>query len=218
MIPPDFINFFIVSAGAGATLVGLIFVAVSIAPEHIVMAHAPIERRAMAASSFSALLNGFIISLGALIPHINLGYFILVMSITGGMNSLFLGWSLLKHRQSWLNLLRRTYLILASFIIYGYEFYYGLAILFAPNKTGAIYILAILLIIIYAVGLQRAWQLLGARRFGLSGWLSPLRDIDETMPLTREQSHSEGDALNVKILPEPYTDDKAHGERQKRES
>jgi hypothetical protein len=60
MVPPEFISFFSVSAAAGATLVGLIFVAVSIAPEHIVMDSAPVERQVVAASSFTALFNGFI--------------------------------------------------------------------------------------------------------------------------------------------------------------
>ena len=68
MVPETFNNFFLASAGIGATLVGLIFVAVSIAPEHNVQANAPIERQAMAASSFTALLNAFFISFGALIP------------------------------------------------------------------------------------------------------------------------------------------------------
>jgi hypothetical protein len=59
MVPAEFNNFFVASASAGAALVGLLFVAVSIAPEHIVMANAPIERRAMSSSSFTALLNAF---------------------------------------------------------------------------------------------------------------------------------------------------------------
>jgi hypothetical protein len=33
MVPPEFANFFIASASAGAALVGLLFVAVSLAPE-----------------------------------------------------------------------------------------------------------------------------------------------------------------------------------------
>ncbi len=44
MVPPEFTNLFIASASAGAALVGLLFVAVSIAPEHIFMANAPVEQ------------------------------------------------------------------------------------------------------------------------------------------------------------------------------
>ncbi len=73
MVPPEFANFFIASASAGAALVGLLFVAVSIAPEQMVTRRAPVERQAVAGSAFTALINAFFISLVALIPHFNFG-------------------------------------------------------------------------------------------------------------------------------------------------
>jgi hypothetical protein len=190
MVPQALINFFLASAGIGATLVGLIFVAVSIAPEHIVQANAPIERQAMAASSFTALSNAFFISLGALIPG-NLGFMTLIMSAFGLSNSSILAWNLLKDRESWQNVVRRMVLILISFIIYGYEFYYGILIIRIPANVGNSYTLAGLLLGVYAVGLTRAWQLLGARRFGLSSWLSPLQELNQTTPIkTREENRT----------------------------
>jgi hypothetical protein len=180
MVPPQFTNFFIASASGGAALVGLLFVAVSIAPERIVMANAPIERRAMAASSFTALLNAFFISLGALIPG-SVSIILLIMSTGGLTNSLFLTWNLLKERQSWQNILRRIILILASFIIYGFELYYAIRLLYEPNNFGIIYSLTGLLLAVYGIGLTRAWQLLGARRYGLLRWLNPL--TEETEPI-----------------------------------
>ncbi len=188
MVPEAFNNFFLASAGIGATLVGLIFVAVSIAPEHIVQANAPIERRAMAASSFSALLNAFFISFGALIPGI-IGPLTLVMSALGLTTSLLLSWNLLKERERWQNLVRRVFLILVSFIVYGFEFYCAILIVKEPNYVGNFYLLAGLLLGVYLIGLTRAWQLLGARRYGLGGWLSPLRELDETKPIrTQDES------------------------------
>ena len=89
MVPSTFNNFFVASAGAGGALVGLIFVAVSIAPEHIVQASAPVERQAVAASSFTALVNAFFISLGALIPF-NPSLIVLMLSTLGFLNSLYL--------------------------------------------------------------------------------------------------------------------------------
>ena len=68
MVPPEFANFFIAGASAGAALVGLLFVAVSIAPERMVTRRAPIERQAVAGSAFTALINAFLLSLAALIP------------------------------------------------------------------------------------------------------------------------------------------------------
>ena len=182
MVPPQFTNFFIASASAGAALVGLLFVAVSIAPERIVMANAPVERRAMAASSFTALLNAFFISLGALIPE-NVGFLILLMSASGLVNSLFLAWNLLKERQSWQgwqNVLRRLFLILASFVIYGWELYVAIGLLYEPHNLGSFYTLTGLLLSVYGIGLVRAWQLLGARRYGLMRWLNPLTEMTGT--------------------------------------
>jgi len=188
MVPPQFTNFFLASSGAAAALVGLLFVAISVAPEHIVQANAPIERQAMAASSFTALLNAFFISLGALIP-LNIGTLTLIMSVIGIINSSVLAWNLLKKRGRWQNVVRRVYLILVSFIIYGYELYYAILIILEPNNVGNIYMLAGLLLGVYGIGLTRAWQLLGARRYGLGGWLSPLRELDETMPVrTQDES------------------------------
>ena len=43
MVPAIFTNFFIASAGAGGALIGLLFVAVSIAPENTIMEGAPVE-------------------------------------------------------------------------------------------------------------------------------------------------------------------------------
>src|SRR6266480_3028164 len=196
MVPEAFNNFFLASAGIGATLVGLIFVAVSIAPEHIVQANAPIERRAMAASAFTALLNAFFISFGALIPGI-IGSLTLVMSALGLTTSSLLAWNLLKERERWQNVLRRVFLILVSFIIYGFEFYYAILIIQEPNNVGNFYVLAALLLVVYGIGLTRAWQLLGARRYGLGGWLSPLRELDETMPIrAQEESKMPGKAAH----------------------
>jgi len=186
MVPPQFANFFIASASAGAALVGLLFVAVSIAPERIVMANAPVERRAMAASSFTALLNAFFISLGALIPW-NVGLLILIMSVFGLSNSIFLAWNLLKERQSWQNVLRRIVLVLASFVIYGYELYLAILLLYEPHNLGSFYTLTGLLFTVYGIGLVRAWQLLGARRYGLLRWLDPLIELNGTMSITKDE-------------------------------
>src|SRR5258708_30910961 len=54
MVPEAFHDYFIASTGAGAALVGLLFVAVSIAPERTVMRSAPAERRAVALSAYTA--------------------------------------------------------------------------------------------------------------------------------------------------------------------
>jgi hypothetical protein len=178
MVPADFANYFLASAGAGGALVGLLFVAVSIAPERTVMETAPLDRQAVSVGAFMALLNAFFISLAALIPGSNLGWVTLVMSLVSLLNTLSLGWTLLRQRFTPQQLLRRAFMIAVSLTLYGFELYYAMQLLQFPSQPDPIFILAGLLVGVYGLGLLRAWELLGARRYGLLGWLNPLRDTD----------------------------------------
>ncbi len=177
MIPPSFIVFFSTSAAAGAALVGLLFVAVSIAPHETVKSSAPIERQATSSSAFTALINAFFISLGALIPGSNIGILTLIMGMLALLNTLSLAWHLLKKWPAWRTLLQRGLLVAAGLIIYGYEIYFAISLLVAPMDVGPLYGLTGLLLGVYGLGIVRAWQLFGARRFSiLGGWMSLLHE------------------------------------------
>lgn len=186
MVPPELSNYFLATAGAGAALIGLLFVAVSIAPEQIATRRAPLERQAVAASTFTALVNAFFISLGGLFPG-SLGWMALLMGSLGLLNSLTLGGHLLRHPKNWQNFLRRVFLILVSLAIYGDEFYYALRLTITSSAVDSAYALAGLLLAVYGVGLIRAWELLGVNRFGLLSRLNPLYDVNESMPLSDER-------------------------------
>jgi hypothetical protein len=93
MVPAAFHDYFVASTGAGAALVGLLFVAVSIAPERTVMSGAPVERQAVATSAYTALLNAFFLSLVALLPQTNLEWAALALSMIGLANHFILGTS-----------------------------------------------------------------------------------------------------------------------------
>jgi hypothetical protein len=96
MVPPAYLSFFITAASAGGALIGLLFVAVSIAPHRTVQASAPVVSRVMASSTFTALLNAFFISLGAVLPHLNIGVITLIVSLIGVTNSMSHGWLMLR--------------------------------------------------------------------------------------------------------------------------
>jgi hypothetical protein len=69
-------------------------------------------------------------------------------------------------------------LVVAGVLLYGYELYEAILLLRFPNDSGAIFTLAPLLIGIYALGMARAWHLLGGRSYRLNDWLSPLHDAE----------------------------------------
>src|SRR6266699_3360279 len=183
VVPPEFANFFI--ASAGAALVGLLFVAVSIAPEQMVTRRAPVERQAVAGGAFTALINAFFISLVALIPHINFGLVIVPFSCLCLLTSLIQAWHLLRLRKGWQSFVRRAFMVFLSVALYGLELVNGLQLITTPSQVGIVYGLVSCLIGAFAVGLIRAWELLGAHRYGLLGWLSPLRDLNDSESFAR---------------------------------
>src|SRR4029079_4481800 len=96
MIPTEFANFFLATAGAGAALIGLLCVAISINPERTFGREARSGRQQVASGAFTALVNAFFISTGALIPHTQVAYLTLIMGGIGLLNSLRLGRELLS--------------------------------------------------------------------------------------------------------------------------
>ncbi|HEX7973768.1 MAG TPA: hypothetical protein VF498_05110 [Anaerolineales bacterium] len=172
MIPPDYSIYFMTMAAVGATLFGLIFVAVSITPESVIASSAPLERQAKAITAYVALLNPLIISLFALVPHQQIGIVVISMSSIGLLDSLALIMTLLQKAENPGAMIRRSLFILASFILYGYETYFAVLLLHSPTDGFALYALADLLIIISAFGVIRAWELVGIRQFHLLDWLS----------------------------------------------
>src|SRR5215831_16304638 len=73
VVPATFGNFFVASAGAGAALAGLLFLAVTAGAIKSVGYGAPVERRSVSSSAFLGLINAFFISMAGLIPDTNLG-------------------------------------------------------------------------------------------------------------------------------------------------
>jgi hypothetical protein len=186
LVPQAFAGFFVGSMSASAALVGLLFVAVSIKPERITARGAPPEPQAVAASAFTALTNAFFFSLAGAVPELNLGSVALWASLASLAQTLNLGRRLWRGRPGPRPLMRRLALVLVSVIIYGLQLRYALQLLSAPRQVGALYGLVYLLFAVYAVGLGRSWELLGARREGPLAWLSPLQDVEEAAPSATE--------------------------------
>jgi hypothetical protein len=167
VVPAEYQTFFLASSGASAALIGLLFVGVSIAPERVFGSEADPRRQAQAVSAFSALANVFFISMASLIPSIVLG---IVVSVIGGVSALQLLGLLLRVRPAGGNVIeaaRGVILFVASAAIYGTEIYLGLVLWSKPSESSALAGLLEVILGAYAIGLGRAWQLLGAPRIGL---------------------------------------------------
>ncbi len=179
MIPAEYANFFTTMAAVGATLFGLIFVAISIAPESFASEHAPLERQAKATTAYIALLNPLLIALFALVPHQQIGVVVLGASGLGLVNTLGMTLALFLNSKQRGARLRRSLFIAASFTLYGYEAYFGVRLWQVQGDPFALFALSDLMIVIYAFGIIRAWELIGIRQFRLRGWLQTLRGKKE---------------------------------------
>jgi hypothetical protein len=174
MVPLAYFPFFAASTGAGAALIGLLFVAISIAPEHMVAETAPVERQTRATSAFTALFNAFFVSLVALMPNTNVGGVGVTMGAIGLINSVGIAMQLARRQRGWRALTRGAFLLAASFVLYGMQTYVSISLLRDYRSVGAVEFLAFLMIVAYGIGLSRAWELLGARRYGFSSLIGLL--------------------------------------------
>ena len=182
MVPAQFESFFVTSATVSSALIGLLFVSISITPERIFGPNAEATRQAQALSAFSALTNIFFISMAALIPEIRIGAVVAIIAVPSTLQTL--GLLVLIPRWRAEKVVRRgALLLLVSALIYGYEFAIGIRLWTVPSDTGALSGLLEVMLGAYAIGLGRAWELLGAPRLGWFGALTMvIRRVRERKP------------------------------------
>ncbi|MGH2487080.1 MAG: hypothetical protein ACRDHE_13810 [Ktedonobacterales bacterium] len=189
MISSQFANYFLASAGAGAALIGLLFVAISVRPEHTLGGGAHPVRRGVASGAFTALTNAFFVSMFALIPQTNVGVVALIVGVVDVIITLRLGRATLLDRRRargkkgrWGALSRYAVTLVGSVTLYAFEAFTGMELLLHPHAGGTIIGLAEILLGVYAVGLARSWELLGGPSSGISRWLNPLQDLEDATP------------------------------------
>jgi hypothetical protein len=160
MVPAAYTSFLVASTQASAALIGLLFVSISLAPERVFGSKAEATRQALALSSFTALANVFFISFGSLIPMLPLGLLIIPGGIAASQTLFLL--QLIPTWRRERTLLRGVFLFAVSAVIYGYEIAIGIQLWHSPANTASLSGLLGLLLGAYAIGLARAWELLGA--------------------------------------------------------
>ncbi len=170
VVPTDFQPFFSASVAASAALIGLLFVSVSIAPQRVFGTEAEAVRQAQALSAFSALANVFFISMASLIPSVIIGLVVMIIAIPASVQTLALLLLLPKWRAARITG-RGLLLFGASAVIYGYEFAIGVQLWRTPSDSGLLINLLFLILGAYAIGLGRAWELLGAPHSGFFSYV-----------------------------------------------
>ena len=197
MVAESFETFFLATAGAGGAFVGLLFIAISIAPQRTFQptAMASLQQQRLAEATLLTLFNGFVVSCVALVPGLNVGWISLVLGVAGALIAAELvGFLARSHRHvspgrsPWLHRLRVVSLSVFATALYAVEALLGLRLILRPQDGDALRWLAEVVIVIYVLGIVRAWTFLGNPRHGWSGWLNPWQDLE----LETEAAHETG--------------------------
>jgi hypothetical protein len=153
VVPSDYAGYFAGSATAAGTLIGLLFVSVSLRTESIFGADATSAGRALAGSSFTSLVNAFFVAVVALIPGTNIGYTAAIVATSGTVATLRLDRHLPGRRA-------RLYRMSVSLLTFLAELVLGILLIIRPHDSGLVGDLSYVLIALFGGALNRAWALL----------------------------------------------------------
>jgi hypothetical protein len=161
--------FFMGSAGVAGALIGLLFVAVSVAPENATGADTSEIRGIRASAALTAFTNALTVSLFGLVPGTTfVGLAAAILAIVG---LLFVTGALFEVATAWrtgrVRLWELVFLVglVAVFVI---QLIAGLDLHGHPSDTGDLQTICDLVISCFLIGIARAWELVGGPEINLS--------------------------------------------------
>ena len=176
----SYTQFFSGTATVAGALVGLLFVALSVAPERLRGSHASVEHQAIASTAFTALVDALFISLIGLEPGGGLDFGAVILGALGLASSLGLALRLWRSRAGEELSRRWPYLLGLIILVYATQVITGL-ILRTPSSQASTTVTFIY--ILFAVGIARSWELLGLHGGGPLDLLS--QSLGGRTPLAR---------------------------------
>jgi hypothetical protein len=160
-------EFFAGSASVAGALIGLLFVAISVAPEGVLGPDASEAHSVRAAAALTAFTNALAVALFGLVPGFNAGRAATFVAIFG---LLFVAGSLMRvvpaRRAKRIKLGDVSYLVglLAVFVI---QLLVGLGLVRHPANKADLQTICVLVIVCCLVGIARSWELVGGPNIGM---------------------------------------------------
>jgi hypothetical protein len=164
MTPDSFQTFFGASAGVAGALVGLLFVAMSVAPERFGEQGDRVHQiRALAA--FTAFTNALGVSLVALIPDVEVGFAAILLGLVATSLSVasMLALAPIRHAEPE----RDTRFLLGPAMVYATQVGVGVWLIAAPDSEPPVGVLCIGVVFCFLAGIARAWEVIGGPSVGL---------------------------------------------------
>ncbi|HJP74774.1 MAG TPA: hypothetical protein VJ914_10925 [Pseudonocardiaceae bacterium] len=172
MVPESFHDFFIGATSVAGALIGLLFVAISVAPAALTGKAEHIEQRVHAAAAMSAFLNTLMLSLLTLIPGVQLRPGVLVLSLVGtsatiALIAVVVIEALAPASRGVLSVRRRVRAVVWLAVLLGAyltQFVNGLHLV--PNQENPAQFTnqAVVIVVLFAIGVSHTWQMVGGAR------------------------------------------------------
>ena len=170
-------------AASAASLTGLLFVALSVAPRTGPSRRPPLIQQVRAAAALLAFLNALAVSLFGLVPGTNVGYPAAILGLSGAFFSAAAVRSFLASPLTTEQRRRQAGLIFLLLLIFGTELVAGVILLVGPHRTEPLDFIGYAVAASVLVGISRAWELVGDRDTGLFASIAVLIRHGSAPPL-----------------------------------
>jgi hypothetical protein len=154
-------EFFLGSASVAGALIGLLFVAVSVASERVLGPEASDVHGVRAAAALAAFTNALTVSLFGLVPGLNVGGAATAVAIVG---LLFIAGALIRLVPAWrakrIRLRDLTFLV-ALLVVFVIQLVAGLELDRRASDASDLQTICVLVIVCFLIGIARAWELVG---------------------------------------------------------
>jgi hypothetical protein len=190
VVPESIRDFFVASGSGACALIGLLFVAISVASERLARVEAGAQRyRVRAAAALTAFVNALAVSLFALIPGHKIGPAALAVAVGGLVFVLAALLSLIRSLYVRQDLIRDAIFLVGLVVTFVVQLIEGVVVITQPDNSGAVNTIAAMVVVCFLIGIGRSWELIGGPSIGITR---------EVTTLVRSHQGDSGDLADEK--------------------